>query len=134
MKKDFFWSVQYTFWSFFLHLLNQILSSPFERINLNPLILMYIWLCQSSCLYLLKYCSILAILQWLCMRECTVMFNSVTPWTIAHQAPLSKEFSRQEYWHGLKGDLPDPGIEPALPVSPVLEDRFFTTEPSVTVD
>ena len=38
-----------------------------------------------------------------------------TPWTVAHQAPLSMEFSRQEYWNGLlfpfPGDLPDPGIE-----------------------
>ena len=42
-----------------------------------------------------------------------------TPWTVAHQAPLSMEFSRQEYWNGLlfptPGDLPDPGIEPASP-------------------
>ena len=39
-----------------------------------------------------------------------------TPWTVAHQAPLSLEFSRQEYWSGLPfpspGDLPDPGIKP----------------------
>ena len=40
----------------------------------------------------------------------------VTLWTVAHQAPLSREFSRQENWSGLPitspGDLPDPGIEP----------------------
>ena len=39
-----------------------------------------------------------------------------TPWTIAHQAPLSMEFSRQEYWRGSPfpspGDLPDPETEP----------------------
>ena len=39
-----------------------------------------------------------------------------TPWTVAHQAPLSLEFSRQEYWSGLPcpapGDLPNPGVEP----------------------
>jgi len=39
-----------------------------------------------------------------------------TPWTVAHQAPLSMGFSRQEYWSGLPfpspGDLPDPGIKP----------------------
>ena len=39
----------------------------------------------------------------------------VTPWTVAHQAPLSMGFSRQEYWSGLPfpspRDLPDPGIE-----------------------
>ena len=38
-----------------------------------------------------------------------------TPWTVAHQAPLSMAFSRQEYWSGLPfpspGDLPDPGIK-----------------------
>ena len=53
-----------------------------------------------------------------------------TPWTVAHQVPLSMGFSRQEYWSGLPfpspGDLPDPGIEP---MSPALEGRFFTAEP-----
>jgi len=42
-----------------------------------------------------------------------------TPWTVAHQAPLSMEFSRQEYWSGLPcpspGDLPNPGIKPRSP-------------------
>ena len=53
-----------------------------------------------------------------------------TPWAVAHQAPLSMGFSRQEYWSGLPlaslGDLSQPGIEPAFPV---LTGRFFTTEP-----
>ena len=48
--------------------------------------------------------------------SCSVMFDSVTPWTEAHQAPLSMVFSRQEYWSALSfpspGDLPNPGIEP----------------------
>ena len=43
----------------------------------------------------------------------------VTPWTVAYKAPLSMEFSRQEYWNGLPfpspGDLPDSGIEPKYP-------------------
>ena len=43
----------------------------------------------------------------------------VTPWTIARQAPLSMEFSMQEYWSGSPfpspGDLPNPGIEPRFP-------------------
>ena len=38
------------------------------------------------------------------------------PWTVAHQAPVSMKFSRQEYWSGSPfpspGDLPDPGIRP----------------------
>jgi len=53
-----------------------------------------------------------------------------TPWTVAHQAPLSMEFPRQEYWSGLPfpspGDLPDPGIEL---VFPALAGGIFTTEP-----
>ena len=55
----------------------------------------------------------------------------VTLWTIAHQAPPSMGFSRQEYWSGLPcsppGDLPDPGIEPESLVSPALAGRFFIT-------
>ena len=48
----------------------------------------------------------------------------VTPWSLAHQTPLSMGFSRQEYWSGCQdppGDLPDPGIEPRSPESPVLQ-------------
>ena len=59
-----------------------------------------------------------------------VMSNSVTPWTVARQAPLSMEFSREEYCRGLPfpspGDLPDPGIKPA---SPALAGGFFTAQP-----
>ena len=54
----------------------------------------------------------------------------MTPWTIAHQALLSMEFSRQEYWSGLPflppEDLPDPGIEPR---SPVLAGDSLPSEP-----
>ena len=53
-----------------------------------------------------------------------------TPWTIAHQAPQSMEFFRQEYWSGLpfpsSGDLLDPGMEPT---SPALAGGFLTTKP-----
>ena len=53
----------------------------------------------------------------------------VTPWTVAHQAPLSVGFARQEYWSGLlcppPGDLPDPGTEPTSFMSPALAGRFF---------
>ena len=57
---------------------------------------------------------------WHC---CVRLFS--TPWTVAHQAPLSMEFSRQEYWSWLPY-IPDPGITPA---SPALAGRFFTTVP-----
>ena len=53
---------------------------------------------------------------------------------VAHQTPLSMEFSKQEYWSGLPfpvlGDLPNPGIKPTSLVSPALAGRFFTTVPS----
>ena len=60
--------------------------------------------------------------------SCVRLF--VTLWTVAHQAPPSMGFSRQEYWSGLPfpspGDLPDPGIEPR---SPVLQADALTSEP-----
>ena len=57
-----------------------------------------------------------------CIRMCACMLSDssrvqlcVTPWTVACQAPLSMEFSKQEYWSGLSfpspGDLPDPGMK-----------------------
>ena len=53
-----------------------------------------------------------------------------TPWAVACQAPLSMEFSKQEYWSELPfptpGDLPDPGIKPK---SLVLAGGFFITVP-----
>ena len=56
---------------------------------------------------------------------------SATPRAVAHQAPLSTEFSRQEYWSGLPflspRCLPDPGIKPVCLMSPELAGRFFTT-------
>ena len=49
----------------------------------------------------------------------SVVSDFAIPWTVAHQAPLSMEFSRQEYWSGLPfpapEDLPDSGIEPGSP-------------------
>ena len=60
----------------------------------------------------------------------SLMYDSVTPWTVARQAPLSVEFSRQEYcsvWpFPPPGDLPDPGIKPA---SPTLQADSLSSEP-----
>ena len=54
-----------------------------------------------------------------------------TPWTVAHQDPLSMGFSRQEYWSRFPcpppGDLPDPGIKPTSLISPALAIELFTT-------
>ena len=67
--------------------------------------------------------------QCVCAQLLSLGRFFVTPWTVAHQAPLSMEFSRQEYWSvfpfPIPGYLPDPGIEP---VSPASVGRFFTTE------
>ena len=64
------------------------------------------------------------------MLSCVRLF--ATSGTVAHQPPLSMEFSRQEYWSWLPfptpGDLPGPMIEPLFPVSPALAGEFFTTE------
>ena len=61
-------------------------------------------------------------------QPCPTLCN---PWTVAHQASLSMEFFRQEYWSGYPfpspGDLPGPGIKPkslALPAD------FLSSEPS----
>ena len=79
--------------------------------SLDPLIL-----CVRACMHA-------------CSLSCVRLFT--TSWTVARQAPLSMEFSRQEYWNGLlfpsPGDLSDPGIEPTSLVSPALAGRFFTT-------
>ena len=57
----------------------------------------------------------------------------MTLWSVARQAPLTVGLFRQEYWSELPfpppGALPDPGIEPATPVSPASAGGFFTTEP-----
>ena len=57
-----------------------------------------------------------------------------TPWTVAYKAPLSMEFSRQEYWSGLPfpspGDPPDPGVKPRFkPRSPALQADALPSEP-----
>ena len=72
-----------------------------------------------------------------CVCVCALVLSSfsrvqlfATLWTVAHQAPLSMGFPRQEYWSRLlfpsPEDLPSPGIEPT---SPALAGGFFTTEP-----
>ena len=74
--------------------------------------------------------------RFCCYFSCSIISDSFeTPWTIAHQIPLSIRFSRQEYWSGLPfpppGAFPEPEIEPAFPVSPpTLQKCSLPTEPS----
>ena len=60
-----------------------------------------------------------------------------TLWTVACQALLSREFSRQEYWSGLPfpppWGLPNPRIEPTSLASPALAGGFFTTVPLINI-
>ena len=84
--------------------------------------------------------SLAATLSWvwppharLCML-CSVSPSGLTLCnSMDYQAPLSMEFSRQEYWSELPfpppGGLPNPGIEPSSVSSPALAGGFFTTEP-----
>ena len=68
-------------------------------------------------------CAVLSCFSW-------VQFFVIL-WTVAHQAPLSEGFSRQEYWSGLPcpppWDLPNPGIELTSLMSPALADGFLAT-------
>ena len=68
---------------------------------------------------------------WSVLQSCQTLCDPVDPVDPVHQAPLSRRFSRQEYWSGLPcpplGDLPDPGIKPTSLTSIALAGRFFTT-------
>ena len=63
-------------------------------------------------------------------HSCSIMSDLCDPWIVAHQTPLSIEFSRQEYWSGLPllspQDLPGPRIKP---VSPALRADSLPAEP-----
>ena len=73
------------------------------------------------------YMQIFLLVNSICavLRHSAVSRLFATPWTVACQAPLS----RQEYWRGLPfpppGDLPSPGIVPVPPVSPAWAGRFL---------
>ena len=88
--------------------------------------LFWSWLCSLTCVELACYRPF-----WWLVHVFSHVRLSATPWTVAHQAPLSMEFSRQDYWSGLPFptpvDHPSPGIEPASLGSPALTGGFFTT-------
>ena len=78
------------------------------------------------CLFLQLYCNIIDLQCCVSLRYLLLLLSHfslvllcVTLWTVTLQAPLSMEFSRQDYWSGLpfppQGDLPNPGIEPRSP-------------------
>ena len=91
----------------------------------------YIWTEEFSGFWLVA--SENTLLACMHARSLSCVWLFLTPWTVAGQAPLSMGFSRHEYWSGLPfhplGDLPDPGIRPASPVSLALASGFFAAEP-----
>ena len=78
-------------------------------------------------LNLTQHCKSTVVSESEVTQSCPTLYD---PWTVAHQAPPSMEFSRQEYWSGLPfpspGDLPDPGIKPR---SPTLQAEALTSAP-----
>ena len=85
--------------------------------------------CVSVCL-----CVRVCVCVCVCARTrtcaCSVTWSCSVLWTVAHQAPLSMEFSRLEYWSVMPfpppGDLPNPGIKSTSPSSLALAGGFFT--------
>ena len=75
------------------------------------------------CFFLQGHCSFgirvlpLQLMKYLFSLSCSVMCDSLIPWTVVYQTPPSLEFSRKKYWSGLPFpspvDLPDLGIEPS---------------------
>ena len=86
--------------------------------------------CPNRPLIRLSWLRMFSFVLSLCAKLRSRVQLSVTLWTIAHQAPLSMQFSKQEYWSGLPfpppGELLHPGTET---VTPALAGGFFTLEP-----
>ena len=82
---------------------------------------------ETICLH--KSWSIPVEVKWSEVKSLSRVRLFATPWTVAHQAPPSMGFTRQEYWSGLPfpspGDRPNPGIEPS---SPALQADALTSE------
>ena len=105
--------------SFFILLItilsfNHFHHSVFHHSSASVILLLF----PSSVFYIsvIVFISVCSLVLLLSCFSCVWLFE--TPWTVAHQAPLFMEFSRQEYWSGLPcpspGDLPDPGIKLGL--------------------
>ena len=89
-----------------------------------------------SCSYdhLQTICTCLSMLLCVCVLSHSAVSDSAChPWTVAHQAPLFVELSREKSWSRLPfsslWDLPDTGIKPTFPASPALTGIFCTTLP-----
>ena len=90
-------------------------------ISISPLLYLLVWIMHIFSL----------LIKWKKVKLLSHVQLFATPWTVAHQAPPSMGFSRQEYWSGLPfpspGNFPNPGIEPR---SPALQADTLLSEPS----
>ena len=90
------------------------------------------WAANTFFLELIKVFCLFACIKWL-LSPFSHVILFVTLWTVAHLAPLSMKFSRQEYWSGLScpppGDLLDTGIKPVSLMSPALAEGFIFNIP-----
>ena len=98
-----------------------VVSKSFFFFRLISLVFRIVWFVSAYFFFcFVLFCFVLL---------CPSLYNPLD--CRARQAPLSMEFSRQQYWRGLPfsppGDLPDPGIESTSLVSPALAGRFFAT-------
>ena len=89
------------------------------------------YLCINSKLLIANLERVLPVSEWVkWVKSLSRVWLFATPWTVAHQAPPSMGFSKQEYQSGLPflspGDLPDPGIKP---MSPAFQADALTSEP-----
>ena len=100
--------------------------------------LAHLYLINCNALILLPYYFTLSMSSsgW-CWLWCLVGHSCklfATLWTVVHQAPLSTQFFRQEYWSGLPfhspGHLPNSRVKPVFPRSPALQEDSLPTEPT----
>ena len=121
----------YTWWNH-IYNINALRFSFLDR-NESKLSILCYWLRKTNFYFLVvKYIAEI-LLTCVCVLSCfSCVPRFVIPRTIARQAPLSMEFSKQVYWGGLpcppSEDLPDPGIESESLSSPALAGEFFTTD------
>ena len=102
----------------------QCLCSQRSDSTRQKAVFLFLRVCVCMCV-----CVYLCVCVCVCYSVCHVQLF-VTSWTVAHQIPLSIEFSRQKYWSGLPfpspGDLPNQRIKPT---SPALQADSFLSEP-----
>ena len=122
-----FWRLEIWNWGVYLHWFLQ--EAPRE--SLFHTSLRSLWFQVTQGLPWFVDSSLQSLPSLIDVRALSHVWLFVTPWTVAHLAPLTMGFSRQESWSVLPfpipGNLPNPGLEPESLSSPVLAGGFVTT-------